>query len=67
MLVAEQKGRPPIASCDQVGDQWREGDPVGGSERLRVTAGDREHDVELVSERAEHSADERGMEERQVG
>ena len=40
---------------------------VGGSERLRVTAGDREHDVELVSERAEHSADERGMEERQVG
>ena len=66
--VPEQHPRPQVPLAQQALDQPGQRRPVAGRQRLPVAARHRQHDVHLgVRESAQHPADQRRVQEREVG
>ena len=65
--LVEEEGRAEAVGLDEGGHHRRQARAVGGGQRLRVAAGDRQRHVDLRRQRTEHGADERRVQERQVG
>ena len=66
--VPEQHPRPQVPLTQQLLHQPGQRRPVAGGQRLPVAARHRQHDVHLgIGESTQHPADQRGVQERQVG
>jgi len=65
-LLEQERGPEPFLFYQALRHRGEAG-PVGGGQRLRVAAGDGQPHVRALVHRAQHPADEGGMQERHVG